>query len=59
MLCFYVAVCWRGMLTVEYDSGLDVVFSKVQLKAVMGVFGTRWSTKHLKAFVKDSSAFQQ
>ena len=24
---------------VEYDSGLDAVFSKVQLKAVTGVFG--------------------
>ena len=29
----------KGMLTMEYDSGLDSVFSKVQLNAVMGVFG--------------------
>ena len=47
------------MLKVEYDSGLDALFSKVQLNAVIGVFGASWSTEHLKASVNGSPAMQQ
>ena len=47
------------MLTVEYDSGLDAMFSKGQLNAVLAVFGAGSSTKHLKTSLKGSPAMQQ
>ena len=42
-----------------WRSGLDTLFSKVQLKAVMGMFDAGWSNKHFKAFVNGSPAMQQ
>ena len=47
------------MLAVEYDSGLDAVFSKVQLNAVMDVFGAGWLTEHLEGSVNRLSAMQK
>ena len=47
------------MITVEYDSGLDMVFSKMQMKAFIRVFGAGWSTELLKASVNRSPAMQQ
>ena len=58
MLCFYVAGRWRGMLTVEYDSGSDAVFSKVQLNAVIGAFCVGRLTEHLKASYKLASRIE-